>query len=430
MKPHTFLGGCGCRKCAYAKARVKKTKPFEYFLAHLPKKYEGYTFTDYHGMSGPITATCPKCGRTHKYATANAFNTGIAGCRSCNSSLRHTDKDLADMCKLAGFTLISRLAPRQSGKYMVSQVKVKCDACGKVSKRNVSNLSRSGCKHCARQHSNVELELFSWVKSMCPDAESSVRGVISKELDIYIPSLKVAIEFNGTYWHCERYKPRGYHSGKSFECKEKGIRLIHVWEFEWANPQQRFVLENIILGALKKLPERHYARECEVYTYIQSSPRWTELNQFFAENNIQGNRGGSIIYTLEKEGKVLMAYKFGRPSGGKAKKKYQWEMVRGASAHGVQVVGGATKLWKHFINEVKPKSVVYYVDFNAFDGCSVEKLGGQYSGHTESYKNLWVHKGVVKNREPRRHKEMKALAEKGDIVKIWNAGVLKYEFFF
>lgn len=430
MKPHLFMAGRGCRDCSYRRRAVKKTKTLEDFIAKLPAKYDGYIFTDFTGATAPVTAQCPKCGRVHHYSNATTFTTGLAGCRSCNSSRTKPDKELQLICEQAGFVLLGRAGSRRSGKYEVSQVRVKCKKCGKVSRRNVSNLSRSGCKYCNIKLSKHENEIFEWVKNLCPDAVHHCRSVIDKELDIWVPSAQVAIEYNGTYWHCAQKKEKEYHYEKSVQCRARGVRLIHVWEYEWKNPRQQAVLKNIILGALHKLPERYYARDCEVKSYTNENPRWAELNDFFVKNNIQGNRGGKIVFTLEKEGRILMAYKFGTPSGGKAKQKFEWEMVRGASAPGVQVVGGATRLWRHFVKEIRPKSVVYYVDFNYFDGVSVEKLGGVYKGHTQSYKNYWVHKGVVKNREPRRHKEVAAAEKRGEVYKIWNAGVLRYEFQF
>ena len=54
----------------------------------------------------------------------------------------------------------------------------------------------------------------------------------SYELDFYIPELKIAFEYNGTYWHSTKRKEKDYHYNKSIECFNKGIRLIHIYEFE------------------------------------------------------------------------------------------------------------------------------------------------------------------------------------------------------
>lgn len=54
-----------------------------------------------------------------------------------------------------------------------------------------------------------------------------------KEIDIYIPELKLGIEFNGDYWHSNVYKISNYHLNKTLLAESKGIRLIHIWEHEW-----------------------------------------------------------------------------------------------------------------------------------------------------------------------------------------------------
>ena len=49
------------------------------------------------------------------------------------------------------------------------------------------------------------------------------------ELDVYVPSKKLAIEFNGNYWHSEEYLNKNYHRDKTLNCAKNGIRLIHIF---------------------------------------------------------------------------------------------------------------------------------------------------------------------------------------------------------
>ena len=61
-----------------------------------------------------------------------------------------------------------------------------------------------------------------------------------KELDIYIPSLNKAIEFNGTYWH---YHPDNFiperHGNKSKLCKKLNISLLHLRQDLWLKDKQK-----------------------------------------------------------------------------------------------------------------------------------------------------------------------------------------------
>lgn len=80
-----------------------------------------------------------------------------------------------------------------------------------------------------------EQKLEKYLKSIY-DGEINVRtrDIISPlELDFFLPEKNLAIEFNGTYWHSmEGGTAKGYHLKKSLMCRELGIRLIHIYEFE------------------------------------------------------------------------------------------------------------------------------------------------------------------------------------------------------
>jgi very-short-patch-repair endonuclease len=60
--------------------------------------------------------------------------------------------------------------------------------------------------------------------------ENSRKIIQPYELDIYIPKKKIAIEFNGLYWHSSERKEKDYHYQKYKKCKEKGIKLIQIFE--------------------------------------------------------------------------------------------------------------------------------------------------------------------------------------------------------
>lgn len=78
---------------------------------------------------------------------------------------------------------------------------------------------------------------------------SNTRKVIKPlELDLYLPELKIAVEYNGTYWHSiKNNKNVNYHLNKSLLCRQLGIRLIHIYEFESYQTQLQ-LLKDLILG--------------------------------------------------------------------------------------------------------------------------------------------------------------------------------------
>lgn len=58
---------------------------------------------------------------------------------------------------------------------------------------------------------------------------------INHELDIWIPSLKLAVEFQGRYWHNPLLFPKTAYNDmeKQIQCKEKEITLIQINESDW-----------------------------------------------------------------------------------------------------------------------------------------------------------------------------------------------------
>lgn len=103
---------------------------------------------------------------------------------------------------------------------------------------------------CAKEFnkSKGELELFDFIYSIYNDAISGDRTVIQPlELDIYIPTLHLAIEYDGDYWH-SLPNMRKRDSLKNYWCKQNNIHLIRVLESEWLDNK-----ENIKQKLIKEL---------------------------------------------------------------------------------------------------------------------------------------------------------------------------------
>lgn len=276
-------------------------------------------------------------------------------------------------------------------------------------------------KYMNHYGSSLENEVRLFLDDLKIEYNINVRNIIYPyELDIYIPKYNVAIECNGTYYHSNKFMDKNYHFNKSKLCEEKGIRLIHIFEYEWNNIRQRPILENIIKNALNINTNKIYARKCNIV--IKKS---NEMKEFFNTNNIQGFRGGKFAICLEYNDEIIMSYMLGSAFFGKG--KYEWEVIRGATKLGYTVVGGASKIWNYFIENYKPSSCVYYIDYNYFNGNSLKNLPQmQFIKIQPSFKNYWVKERLVKNREPHRNQEIKKLYESGEVIPIYNAGTKVY----
>ena len=97
--------------------------------------------------------------------------------------------------------------------------------------------------------SKGEKEVLEYVKSiysgtiiendrtqMEPNSENN--WLENHELDIWLPGIKVAIEYNGTYWHSLPNIVESDHF-KKLQCESKGISLISISEQDWTDDQER-----------------------------------------------------------------------------------------------------------------------------------------------------------------------------------------------
>lgn len=90
--------------------------------------------------------------------------------------------------------------------------------------------------------SKVENELFEYVESIYSGRIiQNDRSIIHSELDIFLPDLNLAIEFNGMIFHSDAFlfltkgiNSVDYHSKKMKQCQAKNIKLLYVWEDDWS----------------------------------------------------------------------------------------------------------------------------------------------------------------------------------------------------
>lgn len=260
------------------------------------------------------------------------------------------------------------------------------------------------------KESYQEFEIMSFVRSLGVSCYKDKSILKPYEIDCYCPEYKIGIEFNGIYWHSNLQKEKDYHVKKSKLAEQKGVRLIHIYENEWEDARIRPILESMLKIAFGKVENRIYARNCEIREITNR-----EAKPFNEANHLQGHRNAQITYGLFYKDKLVQLMSFSRH------KKYEWEIIRGCPGSNNVVVGGVSKLFKHFVRENNPSQVFSYADFNKFDGEGYLALGMKFIGYSGPDLR-WVIDGKVIPRCPSRHKEYK---ESADAI-IWGAGSKKF----
>jgi hypothetical protein len=234
---------------------------------------------------------------------------------------------------------------------------------------------------------NTSIELF--VQQILDEYniqyKTNARGLMhdKKELDIYIPSKHFAIECNGVLSHSDRYKDHRYHESKTMRCKERNIRLLHIWE-DWIRWKPDIV-RSMILSKLGCSENKIYARKCIVEICENNS----EYLDFLDKNHIQGKSIFKVGLGLRYEGKLVSVMTFGHKRGAVGSSvlktdKNEWELIRFCSLLNTQVIGAAGKLFKHFVNDYKPNMVYSYASNDISNGNVYDKLGFESDGQINS----------------------------------------------
>lgn len=212
------------------------------------------------------------------------------------------------------------------------------------------------------------------------DIITNDRSILNgKELDIYIPSKKIAIEFNGTFYHSTEFKGELYHQYKTLACRELGIQLIHIFEYEWTNKDE----QNKIVELLRsKLANKKVVVNCDVFVREIEDD---ECKQFIATYGIYGNASGSIRLGAIKNNSVIGVLVADRDEEGSEK----YEIISLACCTTVDTNSVTDKLYQYFIDKYKPKSVYGYVDASKFTGEELINLGFKLEDITTP-KFVWV----------------------------------------
>jgi len=227
--------------------------------------------------------------------------------------------------------------------------------------------------------SSYERQIKAFLVSLGFDPKTDDRSILknkdnpskSKEIDFVIPEKNIGIEFHGLQCHSvidlekRGISPNSYHSDKTKGCKKKGIHLITIFEDEWLDKQEiiKSVLKNK-LGLSEKGPG---ARSLEV-KYIS----WVEARDFTEKHHIQGKPTGIThrIGAFHNE-ELVATMLFGEPN---RPGSCEIELKRFCT-NGKSYAGLASKMFKYFVRNESPKSIISFADLRWADGGVYDKLG-------------------------------------------------------
>ena len=248
--PDSFKSGTRCPKCSRC-CLIQAKKEF----LELVESEEYKLIGEYVNAKTKVKI---RCNKGHEYSTTphNFKNSNRCPECPCKSSIQ-AEKDFIELVESVGYELLEEY------KNSYTKVKIRCNE-GHEYKVIPDGFKRgTRCPECFERRSQKEIYILNYVRSILN--EEVISGdrthIINPrtgnflELDIWIPSLRKAIEFNGTYWHSDEYT-RYKDDIKREYCEANNIDLKVIEELEY-DTELELCLGNIdnFLGIEKTLYE-------------------------------------------------------------------------------------------------------------------------------------------------------------------------------
>lgn len=240
---------CGCLGIEINHSRAKDLSN---------KRFGSLIATTYDMKTGKWHCKCD-CGNEKDIATGSLVSGRTKSCGCLHKKFLHGRlKDLTGK-KFNMLTVISlnRIDTR-------TYWNCRCD-CGKETVVEATKLGRTqscGCIDVSHAGSADENEIKSYIQQWFPNIKIECHNreaLGGKEIDIYLPEVKVGIEYNGSAYHAtenglHRNIDRYYHRDKFLVARDKGIHLITIFDIDYTN--NKWVILNkiqYILSGNKKM---------------------------------------------------------------------------------------------------------------------------------------------------------------------------------
>lgn len=247
-----------------------------------------------------------------------------------------------------------------------------------------------------------------------------------------MPELKLGVEFNGLYWHSEKQKSKLEHYDKYMYFKNLGINLINIWEDDWNF--KTLIVKSILLNSIGIIDKKINARECKIKTVNNS-----EKSKFLNDNHIQGNCISSINLGLYFNDELISMMTFGKKRmilSSKTNVDDEYELLRFCSKCNYNIRGGASKLFKYFIQNYNPNKILSYSNLDIGNGNLYNILGFTNYGHTKvnywwsDYQHRYHRSGFMKHKlikeDADKNKTESEIMYSRGYVRIWGIGNTKW----
>ena len=290
------------------------------------------------------------CGGTEKVVLTYDLISGKT--KSCG--INTTRKESIIGKKFNHWTVLEKA---EDGRY-----KCECDCdehtIGYVTRADLVSGRSKSCGHNLDSNEKFCIEtLLNWIKTFYFEDISTTNGYIY----IIDKDLIIRLIFN------TEGNVKNIAKAEAVKGLNEGKHIIFIFEHEWNNITKRKIVKELIKNKISADKYKVYAKRCTVQTIGNEVCR-----KFLNKYHLQGATPAEIRYGIYLDSNLIGVATFGKP---RFNPNYEYELIRLAWMHGVNVIGGSEKLFKAFINDYKPTSIVSYCDISKFNGGVYNRLG-------------------------------------------------------
>ena len=270
-----------------------------------------------------------------------------------------------------------------------------------------TNLERYGVEYFCQHEKCYKASGYRISKINRDFYEKLIKNNINAQLEYIIENsgfdLKAGdtlIEINPTYTHNSTFgatirgskklaAPIDYHLNKTLFANKHNFHCMHI--FDWDDKDK--------IVEMLKSKQKIYARQTEI-KQISKKLAKQFLNKYHLQSSTQTCQ---YAYGLFFNDELVQVMTFGKP---RYNKSYEYELLRLCTKPCVEIIGGASKLLKHFEEDLKPSSIISYCDLAKFSGKVYEQLNFNLCGISKPSKHWY-------NMQTKRHITDNLLRQRG-----------------
>lgn len=226
VRPSNLLSGKGCRSCAIKRNTARQTKSQNTFLDELSKNNPNVDALEpYQNMNTKILFRCRTC--QYEWPARPDHILKGHGCPVCGGSMKKNNNTfLVQLSKIN--PMIEPLEPYINAR---NKILCRCNYCKNEWPATPDKLLQgNGCPNCDKRNktSFPEQAIYYYLRTVFSDTVNRYYLPNSNtEIDIFIPSLNIGIEYDGVYWHNNK---AAREAQKYQKCKEHSITLYRIRE--------------------------------------------------------------------------------------------------------------------------------------------------------------------------------------------------------